>query len=117
MKEYILKPIMTPATLTPTPAPDKSAVGRSVPSPQPLPRAMMDPSKPQLKLGLDVHLDFIMAVAQPDHSNPRPPRKFTRTELVAQVGQWIAEGCQLFLCAGELWVRVRNRHQWGGSEE
>ena len=44
-----------------------------------------------IKLGLDVHLEFIMAVAQKDHANPHAPRKFTRPELVAQVRQWVAE--------------------------
>jgi transposase len=96
MKTYILKPIMTPATLT-RPAPlDKPAVGRPVPPRQPLPTAVIDPVKPMLKLGLDVHLEFIMVVAQKDHANPHAPRKFTRPELVAQVGQWVSEGFQVF---------------------
>ena len=38
----------------------------------------MVPAKPMLKLGLDVHLEFIMAVAQKDHANPYAPRKFSR---------------------------------------
>ena len=96
MKEYILKPIMTPATLNPTPTPDKPAMGRSVPPRQPRPSAVIDPVKPLLKLGLDVHLEFIMAVAQKDHAQPHAPRKFTRAELIAQVGQWVAEGFQVF---------------------
>jgi transposase len=96
MKTYILKPIMTPATLTRTPPLDKSAVGRPVPARQPLPTAVIAPAKPMLKLGLDVHLEFIMAVAQKDHANPHAPRKFTRPELVAQVGKWVAEGFQVF---------------------
>ena len=41
-----------------------------------------------LKLGLDVHLEFIMAVAQKDHAMPQAPRKFTNDELVAQVQRW-----------------------------
>ncbi len=49
-----------------------------------------------LKLGLDVHLEFIMAVAQKDHANPHAPRKFTRAQLVAQVRKWVAEGFQVF---------------------
>ena len=85
MKEYILKPIMTPATVALTPKPDKSAVVRNLPPRQPLPTAVIDPAKPMLKLGLDVHLEFIMAVAQKDHANPHAPRKFTREQLVAQV--------------------------------
>ena len=96
MKEYILKPIMTPATLNPTPTPDKPAMVRSVPPRQPRPSAVIDPAKPLLKLGLDVHLEFIMAVAQKDHAQPHAPRKFTRAELIAQVGQWVAEGFQVF---------------------
>lgn len=96
MKEYILKPIMTPATLNPTPTPDKPAMVRSVPPRQPRPSAVIDPVKPLLKLGLDVHLEFIMAVAQKGHAQPHAPRKFTRAELIAQVGQWVAEGFQVF---------------------
>jgi transposase len=37
-----------------------------------------------------------MAVAQKDHANPLAPRKFTREQLLAQVNQWVAEGCQVF---------------------
>jgi transposase len=96
MKEYILKPIMTRPTLNPTSTLDKPAVGRSVPPRQALPTAVIDPAKPLFKLGLDVHLEFIMAVAQKDHANPHAPRKFTRAELVAEVRQRVAEGLQVF---------------------
>jgi len=96
MKEYILTPIMTPATLNPNGHGDKPVVARKHPPRQPLPRAVLDPTKPMLKLGLDVHLDFTMAVAQEEHSNPKPPRKFGRAELVAQVRQWVGEGIQVF---------------------
>jgi len=96
MKEYILKPIMTPPTLCPTPAYDKPAVVKIIPQRQPLPAAVIDPGKPLLKLGLDVHLEFIMAVAQKDHANPHAPRKFTRDQLVVQVRKWVAEGFQVF---------------------
>jgi hypothetical protein len=68
----------------------------ALPPRHPLPRPVIDPAKPLLKLGLDVHLEFIMAVAQQDHANPRAPRKFSREELVAQVGRWEAEGFQVF---------------------
>jgi hypothetical protein len=30
-------------------------------------QAVIDPAKPMLKLGLDVHLEFIMSVVQKDH--------------------------------------------------
>jgi transposase len=96
MREYILKPIMTPATLNRTATLDKPAVVRPMPPRQPLPTATMDPTKPMLKLGLDVHLEFIMAVAQKDHANPLAPRKFTRAELVAHVAQQAAAGFQVF---------------------
>jgi transposase len=61
-----------------------------------LPRAVIDPTKPSLKLGLDVHLEFIMAVAQHDHASPKAPRKFPRHELIDQVKRWITEGLQVF---------------------
>ena len=101
MKTYLLKPIMTPATLNTSLPPGKPGVRPPGPVPprQPLPRAVLDPNKPLLKLGLDVHLEFIMAVAQKDHAQPQAPRKFTNDELVAQVTKWIAEGCQV--CAVE----------------
>ncbi len=93
MKEYILTPIMTPKTLALTPALDKPRV---VSPRQPLPRPVLDAAKPALKLGLDVHLEFIMVVAQHAHASPQSPRKFAREQLVAQVRQWVAEGFQVF---------------------
>ena len=96
MKEYILKPITTTPTVALTLNPDKPAVVKLVPPRQPLPTATIDPAKPMLKLGLDVHLEFIMAVAQKDHANPHAPRKFTRAQLLAQVKKWAAEGFQVF---------------------
>ena len=96
MKTYILKPIMTPPTVALTPASDKPATIKIIPPRQPLPTAVIDPGKPMLKLGLDVHLQFIMAVAQKDHAHPHAPRKFTREQLVAQVKKWAAEGFQIF---------------------
>ena len=96
MKEYILKPITTPPTVVLPPASDKAAMVKIIPPRQPLPTAVIDPGKPMLKLGLDVHLEFIMAVAQKGHTNPQAPRKFTRELLVAQVRKWVAEGFQVF---------------------
>lgn len=126
MKEYILKPTMTFTTVTndralgkpvdrataalvnavlpdavktrlaAAPGGPPQPASRPLPPRQPLPTATIDPAKPMLKLGLDVHREFIMAVAQKDHGNPRAPRKFTRAELVTQVKQWVAEGLQVF---------------------
>jgi len=96
MKEYIIYPIMTPATLNLPSTLDKPAVVRSVPARQPLPTATIDPTKTLLKLGMDVHLDFSMVVRQTGHGALTTPRKFTRTELVAQVSKWSAEGYQVF---------------------
>jgi transposase len=96
MKTYILKPTTTLPTVASAPAPDKPAIAKIVPPRQPLPTAIIDPTKPMLKLGLDVHLEFIMAVVQRDHGNPQAPRKFTRLQLVAQVQQWAAAGVQVF---------------------
>ena len=72
----------------------------SLPPRQPLPRAAIDPTKPLLKLGLDVHLEFLMAVAQKDHANPHAPRRFTNDQLIEQVKKWIAEGFQI-VCVAE----------------
>ena len=96
MKEYILKPIMMPTTLSTSATLDKPVVARSVPPRQPLPTAVIDPTRPALKLGLDVHLEFIMAVSQQDHASLKAPRKFTREQLVEQVKQWGAQGLQVF---------------------
>jgi transposase len=96
MKEYILKPTMTPATLNRTPHADKSVVARPVPPRQPRPTAVLDPAKPLLKLGLDVHLEFSMVVVQKDHASPHAPRQFTREQLVAYVRQQVAAGFQVF---------------------
>lgn len=96
MKEYILKPIMTPQTVITSSHLDKPVVARSVPPRQPLPTATIDPTRPTLKLGLDVHLEFIMAVAQKDHISPLAPRKFSRAELVEHVRKLVSEGVQVF---------------------
>jgi transposase len=96
MKEYILTPITTPATLNRSFTADKSVVAPAVPPRQPLPTATVDPTKTSLKLGLDVHLDFTMAVGQKGHGALQAPRKFTRAQLVAQVIKWSAEGYQVF---------------------
>ena len=68
---YVLHPfppVAPPAPPAPQPA---------LPAPQPLPKPVLHPDRPTLKLGLDVHLEFIMAVAQRDHASPLAPRKFT----------------------------------------
>src|SRR5882672_3081099 len=97
MKEYILKPNMTFKTLSATSTLDKPAVLRpTLPPRQPLPTPVRQPERPALKLGLDVHLQFIMAVAQKGHTSLQAPRKFTRQELGAQVKKWVAEGLQVF---------------------
>jgi transposase len=106
MKDYLLKPNLTfrklnsavasgkPQTQGPAPAP--AARPKVLPPRQPLPRPVLAPAKPLLKLGLDVHLEFIMAVAQRDHASPQAPRRFTRPALILQVKQWVAEGFQVF---------------------
>ena len=96
MKEYLLKPTMTLATLNRTGCADKPAMVRCVPPRQPLPRPVLDPTKPTLQLGLDVHLEFIMVVSQQGHTSLKAPRRFTRAALVAHVQQWVAEGVQVF---------------------
>ena len=99
MKTSILKPNMTLPTVASSSTPCKR-LGERSPSPlpprQPLPTPVVDRSKPLLQLGLDVHLEFIMAVVQRGHLSPQAPRKFSRPELVEQVKRWTAEGLQVF---------------------
>jgi transposase len=78
------------------------AAGTSVqtlPPRQPLPTPVLYPDKPSIKLGLDVHLELIMAVAQREHAAPQTPRKFTPDQLVLQVQKWVAEGCTVYAVA------------------
>ena len=96
MKEYILTPIMTSQTVVPSSHLDKPVMARPVPPRQPLPTATLDSNKPRIALGLDVHLEFIMAVAQKDHASALAPRKFSRAELVAHVRKLVSEGVQVF---------------------
>jgi transposase len=95
MKTYILKPTMTAANLTPTATPHKPAPVVRPPR-QPLPRPVVDPAKPMLKLGLDMHLEFIMAVVQRAYNLPQAPRRLTRAQLIEQVKRWVNEGFQVF---------------------
>jgi len=95
MKTYIVKPTTTLDTLNTTSPRHKSKQALVAP-PQPLPSPVLYPDRPALKLGLDVHLEFIMAVAQRGHGCPQPPRKFTCQQLIDQVGKWVAEGLAVY---------------------
>jgi|SRR6185503_4122326 len=98
MKTSILKPNMTLPIVDSTSTPRKLlGVPAPLPPRQPLPTALIDRSKPMLKLGLDVHLEFIMAVVKRGHLSPQTPRKFSRPELVEQVKGWSAEGLQVLI--------------------
>lgn len=120
MKTYILNPTMTFKTLSSTGKSDKpnlpdcatlklagaiasdkaasptTTARKDLPPRQPLPSAVVHPGKSSVKLGLDVHLEFIMAVVERDHAAPQSPRKFTRAQLVSQVEKWVAEGLVVY---------------------
>lgn len=118
MKTYLLNPTMTFKTLAddrdalkprdkqsslitdsiiPNPIPiSSSPLFGPLPPRQPLPTPVIVPNKPMIKLGLDVHLLFIMAVAQRGHSAAQSPRKFLPHQLAAQIRKWTAEGFQIF---------------------
>ena len=118
---YVLQPLAASGTLS---APAVAPAAKTLPPRQPLPRPVIDPARPMLKLGLDVHLEFIMAVAQKEHAMPHTPRKFTNDQLVEQVKRWTAEGLQVF-CVQESCgfgfvlhrrlVEVRSCSWWGAS--
>lgn len=80
------------AIVTPAAAP----AANPAPPRQPLTAPVIDPTKPSIKLGLDVHLEFIMAVAQHGHLSPQSPRKFTLDQLVEQVRRWTAQGIAVY---------------------
>ena len=71
----------------------------TLPPRQPLPTPVLYPDRPSLKLGLDVHLEFIMAVVQRDHAAPKAPRRFVPDQLVLQVQKWVAEGLVVYAVA------------------
>jgi hypothetical protein len=65
MKTCFINTLMTLATQAPSAAGGKPATEppRSAPPARPLPSPTLDPAKLRLHLGLDVHLESIMAVA------------------------------------------------------
>lgn len=71
MNTYILKPNMTLSPVAKSSTPHKPALA---PLRQPLPQAVLDPAKPLLKLGRDVHLEFTMAVARKGSSGIKSSR-------------------------------------------
>ena len=94
--------------IAPAPLPSPKAViidavttpaAKTLPPRQPLPTPVLYADKPSLKLGLDVHLEFIMAVVQRDHAAPQAPRKFTPDQLIVQVQKWVAEGLVVYAVA------------------
>ena len=89
------KPVVAPI-MTPPPPPSPPAPKPALPARQPLPTPVLHPGRPTIKLGLDVHLEFIMAVSQRDHGSPTAPRKFTPDQLIAQVQKWVAEGVVVY---------------------
>jgi len=102
-KTYILNPNITFKTLNTSPAQRKAATSAppasaksALPPRQPLPQPVIDPAKPRLQLGLDVHLELIMGVSQRGNTSAQAPRKFTLDQLVEQVRQWVAQGLQVF---------------------
>jgi transposase len=122
MKTYILKPTMTFPTVSALPTAHKPRENThrrahrtpeervaqeivaaivpprpkpvAVPPSQPLPTPKLVPSskRPAIKLGLDVHLEFIMAVVQRGQLSLAAPRKLTPDQLVELVARWTAEG-------------------------
>lgn len=109
MKTYILNPTTTfnsVASASKTSKLDETAAEVAPDKPlasvfpsQPLPSACLIVGRPAIKLGLDVHLEFIMAVAQHGHVSAQAPRKFTPDQLVEQVQQWTAKGNAVYTVA------------------
>jgi transposase len=51
---------------------------------------------PNLKIGLDVHLEWIVAVVQEGNQTPKAPRRFKRAELVDQIRKWKEVGHEIW---------------------
>ena len=84
-KTNLIKPTVTPQTVNPTPHGRQAHNGAHRATATTHTRAVIDPGKPLLKLGLDVHLELIMAVAQKDPAGFQSPRQFPCEQLVTQV--------------------------------
>src|SRR5687767_7642468 len=50
-----------------------------------------------IKLGVDIHQEFYVVVAQYDHATPQPPRRLRPEEFVAWVERLRARGHRLFV--------------------
>jgi transposase len=50
-----------------------------------------------IKLGVDIHQEFYVVVAQHDHATPQPPRRFRPEEFVAWVERLLAKGHRVFV--------------------
>jgi len=50
-----------------------------------------------IKLGVDIHQEFYVVVAQHDHATPQPPRRLRPEEFVAWVERLLARGHRVFV--------------------
>jgi hypothetical protein len=87
-KTYLIKPTMTPQTVIPASTLDKPALARVVPPRQPLPMAVLDPTKPMLKLGLDAAHCLAGGPASelPSDHDSRSERRMWGNHFVAGLG-------------------------------
>ena len=60
----------------------KYTVSHSVTAAPAAARLKVNKSGAMLKLGLDIHREKFVIVAQHDHATPRPPRRFAPAEFV-----------------------------------
>lgn len=71
--------------------------------------AHQDKTQPAtIKLGVDIHQEFYVVVAQHDHATPQPPRRLRPEEFVAWVERLLARGHRVFIVyeAWRLWLRA-----------
>ena len=50
-----------------------------------------------IKLGVDVHQEFYVVVAQHDHATPQPPRRLRPEEFVVWVERLLARGHRVYV--------------------
>jgi transposase len=71
-----------------------------------------------LKVGLDVHLEWIVAVIQEGNQTPKSPQKFKRAELVSQIRKWKEAGYEIWCvqeCCGFGFVLHREMEAAGAK--
>ena len=75
----------------------KYTVFRSVTAAPAAAKSKVKRSGSLLKIGLDIHRERFVVVAQYDHATPRPPQRFAPAEFVPWVEVRLREGFEVYV--------------------